>query len=121
MRLAVNRRSNLARTRFRSNSGRCLIACIASASSSTMKPVTPFSTTSGTDPRRNAITGVPHAMASIITSPNGSGQSIGKQQGRGICEEILLGPFVDLPDDLDLLAVDQRLDLLLEIAPFGAR
>ena len=27
---------------------------------------------------RHAITGVPQAMASIITSPNGSGQSIGK-------------------------------------------
>ncbi|TPV99378.1 MAG: hypothetical protein USCAAHI_01183 [Beijerinckiaceae bacterium] len=31
----------------------------------------------GTEPRLKAITGVPHAIASIITKPNGSGQSIG--------------------------------------------
>jgi trehalose-6-phosphate synthase len=37
---------------------------------------------SGTDPRLNAITGVPHAIASIITSPNGSGQSIGNSRPR---------------------------------------
>ena len=50
---------------------------MAPASSSTMNPVTPSSMTSGTAPRLNAITGVPHAIASIITRPNGSGQSIG--------------------------------------------
>jgi hypothetical protein len=33
--------------------------------------VTPSSITSGTEPRRNAITCVPHAIASIITKPNG--------------------------------------------------
>lgn len=33
--------------------------------------------TCGTAPRRNATTGVPLAIVSIITSPNGSGQSIG--------------------------------------------
>jgi hypothetical protein len=42
-----------------------------------MKPVTPGSMTSGTLPARRAITGVPHASASGITSPNGSGQVIG--------------------------------------------
>ena len=42
-----------------------------------MKPVSPWSTISGTEPQRQAITGVPQAMASIITRPNGSGQSIG--------------------------------------------
>jgi hypothetical protein len=36
-----------------------------------MKPVTPSSITSGTDPRGHAMTGVPHAIASIITRPNG--------------------------------------------------
>src|SRR3954471_14037239 len=50
---------------------------MASASSSTMKPLTPSSMTSGTEPRRMAITGQPQAIASIITRPNGSGQSIG--------------------------------------------
>jgi hypothetical protein len=42
-----------------------------------MKPVTSSSITSGTEPRLNAITGVPQAIASIMTRPNGSGQSIG--------------------------------------------
>ncbi len=33
--------------------------------------------TSGTEPAGKAMVGVPHAIASIITRPNGSGQSIG--------------------------------------------
>jgi hypothetical protein len=33
---------------------------------------------SGTERERNAMTGVPHAIASIMTRPNGSGQSMGK-------------------------------------------
>ena len=37
-----------------------------------MNPVWPSATTSGTEPLRQAITGVPHAMASVITSPKGS-------------------------------------------------
>jgi hypothetical protein len=37
-----------------------------------MKPVIPSSTTSGTEPLRIAITGVPQAIASIIARPNGS-------------------------------------------------
>ena len=43
-----------------------------------MKPVTPWSTISGTEPCGQAITGVPQDIASIIASPNGSGQSMGK-------------------------------------------
>jgi hypothetical protein len=57
-----------------------LIARPASASPSTTNPVTPWSITSGTDPRRNATTGVPHAIASITTRPKGSGQSIGNSR-----------------------------------------
>ena len=49
------------------------IAC----SSSTTKPVSPSSTISGAEPSGKAITGVPQAIASVITSPNGSGQRIG--------------------------------------------
>ena len=45
-----------------------------------MNPVTPGSTISGTEPLRQAITGVPADMASIITNPKGSGQSIGKSR-----------------------------------------
>ena len=77
MRREVKRRSNAARTLRRSSSGSRLMARKASCSLSTMKPVTPSSMTSGTEPRRKAMTGVPHAMASIITKPKGSGQSIG--------------------------------------------
>jgi hypothetical protein len=40
-------------------------------------PGSPSSMISGTDPPRKASTGVPQAMASIMTSPKGSGQSIG--------------------------------------------
>jgi hypothetical protein len=52
-------------------------ATTASSMEATTKPDAPSSTTSGTKPRRKARTGVPQDIASIITSPNGSGQSIG--------------------------------------------
>ena len=52
-------------------------AAIASSMVSTMAPVTPSSMISGTEPQRNASTGVPQAMASIMERPNGSGQSTG--------------------------------------------
>src|SRR5712672_816823 len=45
-----------------------------------MNPVFPFSMISETDPQRHAVTGVPQAMASISTRPNGSGQSIGNRR-----------------------------------------
>src|SRR5438552_17503979 len=45
-----------------------------------MNPVFPFSMISETDAQRHAITGVPQAMASISTRPNGSGQSIGNRR-----------------------------------------
>ena len=57
--------------------------------------------TSGTEPRRQAMTGVPQAIASIITRPNGSGQSIGKQQRAGVAEELVLVSAADLADELD--------------------
>ena len=44
---------------------------------SLMIPVTPLTMISGTEPRRSATTGVPQAMASITTRPNGSSQQIG--------------------------------------------
>jgi len=65
-----------ARTRCRGSVASWLTAPVALVSSSTMNPVSPCSTISSTEPRLNAITGVPHAIASIITKPNGSGQSI---------------------------------------------
>src|SRR5919106_1123159 len=47
-----------------------------------MIPLRPCSITSGTAPQRDAITGVPHAIDSTITSPNGSSQSIGNSVAR---------------------------------------
>ena len=84
-----------------------------------MKPVTPCSTTSGTEPQRQAITGVPQAIASIITRPNGSGQSIGNSSAVGIAEELGLLVVADLADELDQRIVEQRLDHLVEIGPVG--
>ena len=67
-----------------------------------MNPVTPFSSTSGTEPFSNAMTGVPQAIASIITSPNGSRQAIGKQEAGGIAQKLLLLILANLADELDV-------------------
>jgi hypothetical protein len=56
------------------------------------KPVAPPSTTSGTEPEWYAITGVPHAIASIITGPNGSGQSIGNSSAAASARKGLRRP-----------------------------
>ena len=73
--------------------------------SSTMKPVTPCSTISGAEPRLKATTGVPQAIASIITRPNGSGQSIGVSKADGAAQELRLARVVDLADELDVRRV----------------
>ena len=64
---------------------------------STTNPVTPSSMTSATEPPRNATTGVPHASDSIITSPNGSGQSIGKSKARAFPRNALFSASVISP------------------------
>ena len=66
------------------------------------KPVTPSATTSGTEPRAVASTGVPHAMASIITMPKGSGQAIGKSSASAPANRAYLSRGVELaePDDV---------------------
>ena len=84
-------------------------------SSSTTKPVTPSSTISGIAPSCQTMTGVPKAIASMTTSPNGSGQSIGKTSAAALAEELRLLRLVDLADIFDRVAVDQRLDRLAEI------
>ena len=45
---------------------------------------------SGVDPSRQAITGVPQALASIITNPKGSGQSIGNNRARALARSSCL-------------------------------
>ena len=58
----------------------------------TMIPLTPSSITSGTAPKRVAMTGVPQAIDSIITSPNGSSHSIGKRVARACCNSSTFSP-----------------------------
>src|SRR5579862_1114690 len=77
MRAAEKRCSKRWRTFFRSSAMTCGKTATASSMVSTMAPVMPSSMTSGTEPQRKASTGVPHAMASIMDNPNGSGQSMG--------------------------------------------
>jgi len=84
MRWAVNRRSNAARQPRREISSSRPTAATASSTVETMNPLSPSVRTSGTEPLRKATTGVPQAMASIITSPNGSGQSMGKSRPRAL-------------------------------------
>ena len=75
---------------------------MAPVSSSTMNPVSPSSTTSGTEPRLKAMTGVPQAIASIITRPNGSGQSIGTSRAMAPLRELGFFVVVDLADIFDI-------------------
>ncbi len=80
MRRAVKRSSKRFRTAGRERAGKRSTARTAPSTSSTMKPVRPSSITSRTEPWSKAITGTPQAMASIITSPKGSGQPIGNSR-----------------------------------------
>ena len=54
------------------------------------------------------MVGVPQAIASIITRPNGSGQSIGSSNRLGAAEERGLFRIANFTDELDLVAVDHR-------------
>ena len=76
----MNRSSNTCRQRARFRPPTRPTARTAPSRSSTTNPVTPSCITSGTEPQRQAITGVPQAIASIMTKPNGSGQSIGNSR-----------------------------------------
>ncbi len=57
-------------------------ASTSSSSVSAMKPVWPPTMISGTEPHGRAMTGVPHARASIMARPNGSGQSMVNRSAR---------------------------------------
>ena len=61
-----------------------MVASTASSIELTTNPDSPFFITSGIDPQRNATTGVPHAIASIMTNPNGSGQSTGNRNAAAL-------------------------------------
>ena len=62
-----------------------------------MIPLRPCSITSGTAPRRVAITGVPQAIDSIMTRPKGSSQSIGKSVARAFWSSSTFSPCVTSP------------------------
>ena len=62
-----------------------------------MIPLRPCSITSGTAPQRVAITGVPQAIDSIITRPNGSSHSIGKSVARAFWSNSTFSPWVTSP------------------------
>ena len=49
-----------------------------------MNPVSPSATTSGTEPLAQATTGVPQAMASVMTRPKGSGHWIGNSNAAAL-------------------------------------
>ena len=65
------------------------------------------------------MTGVPVAIDSIATSPNGSGQppSITVARAPAYRGSRSVGP--DLAQEVDLVRLDRRLDDLLEVAPLG--
>ena len=111
MRAAEKRCSNRRGSRAAIERGRAADRRDAPRRRSTMKPVTPSSITSGTEPQRQAITGVPQAMASIITRPNGSGQSIGNSSAAAPPRKSRFSRVADLADELDQRMVEQRLDL----------
>src|ERR1700730_15668740 len=63
--------------------------------------------TSGTEPHRNASTGVPHAMASIIKS-KWLRPIHRKQQSACLAQEFCFLTLVDLPDELYAGAIKER-------------
>ncbi len=85
---AVKRCSNSRRQSVRFRFATRLMASTISSSVSHSNPVTPSRSTSGTEPRGRAITGVPQARASIMTNPKGSGQSIGNSNAMALPSRI---------------------------------
>ena len=55
-----------------------------------------------------------------MTSPNGLGQSIGNNKAASLGQERLLWT-VDLSDQMNLLAVDERFKTFLEVTGLAAR
>ncbi len=74
------------------------MASTMAASSSHRNPVTPSLTTSGAAPSGKASTGVPHAIASIITMPNGSFHRMGNSEGGRPGQELELALVGDLAE-----------------------
>ena len=92
-------------------------AAAVSRQSSTTMPVRPSSITSGTVPQLVAITGVPQAIDSIITSPKGSCHEIGKTVAR-VLEQLDLLPVRHLADVL-AIGAQVRPHVGVEVRPLG--
>src|ERR1700730_11181289 len=70
--------------------------------------------TSGTEPHRNASTGVPHAMASIIKS-KWLRPVHRKQQSGCLAQEFCFLALVDLPDELYARDINERQYIVAEV------
>ena len=70
----------------------------------TRNPVSPSVTTSGTAPIGSAITGVPHASASTIARPNGSGSRTGNSSARAPARSSALRSFETSPSKITVSA-----------------
>ena len=73
-----------------------------------MKPLTPGLNYLGTAPQFHAMTGVPQAIASIMTRPKGSGQLIGKSSAMALPRNSDLR-IADLSNEFDEGVIQQRL------------
>ena len=69
-----------------------------------------------TEPQRNAEyrRAASHGL-DFITSPNGSGQSMGNTRAAALGEEFCLLTLVDLPDEFDARAIDEWQYIVSEI------
>ena len=65
------------------------------------------------------MTGVPQAMASIITRPKGSGQEDRKEYGKGATQEVRLLGFAYLTDELHSRCVKKWKNTGFEIISIG--
>jgi hypothetical protein len=79
-----------------------------------INPVSPSTTTSGAAPMAMAMTGVPQAMDSAITSPKGSGQRMGNRGGGGLPNQDFLVCLTHLSQKLNLLPVNVGSYLLIK-------
>ena len=61
------------------------------------------------------MTGVPQRMASTITSPKGSGQSIGNNIAPRVAEEVSFLPLRNLTDEMHLRMAQERLDHVFKV------
>src|ERR1700738_3973598 len=118
MRSTENRSSKHRRIQLRSRAAARGTADTALSTLSTTKPVSPSPITSGTEPLLNATTGVPLAIASIMTSPKGSGQSIRKSSAiaRPRNSPLSFVAVIDLTDELHPRTLEQSSDLCIVVS-----